>query len=219
MISLPPQPSLRLIVSHPPPWQTRTIFSSSFVGDHYRTLGVPPHASKAQIKVCLLSKKHHPDVAKDARSKDVFTQAAEAYAVLSDDRERRAYDRTLTQNVGASSSSSYSAGMGTGKRSPRASHAWEYNSRPRGSAHRSPPPHTWKHGQRQHGGPYTGTGGDWATGGTREWAPTKQTKKETEAQQEMDRVRNESGIVRAGRVVGLMVVCIMLFGGGWGKPV
>ncbi|KIK80458.1 hypothetical protein PAXRUDRAFT_833515 [Paxillus rubicundulus Ve08.2h10] len=76
--------------------------------DHYAALAVPRNATKAQIKTSYyqLSKKYHPDVAKDKASRAKFHALCEAYAVLGDERKRREYDRTFT-------SSSPSSGLHT----------------------------------------------------------------------------------------------------------
>ncbi|MEZ5142088.1 MAG: J domain-containing protein [Acidimicrobiales bacterium] len=68
---------------------------------HYEVLGVPPTASTAEIRRAYvrLARRHHPDYHATA---DASTRAAaeremrrinEAWAVLSDDRRRRDYDR------------------------------------------------------------------------------------------------------------------------------
>ncbi|KAF8840076.1 DnaJ-domain-containing protein [Paxillus ammoniavirescens] len=74
--------------------------------DHYAALAVPRNATKAQIKTSYyqLSKKYHPDVAKDKASRAKFHALCEAYAVLGNERKRREYDRTF-------SSSSHSLGL------------------------------------------------------------------------------------------------------------
>jgi len=62
--------------------------------DYYAILGVKPDATQSQIKAAYrrLAKEHHPDSSgKD--SKD-FRDLQEAYKVLSDPKQRAAYDRT-----------------------------------------------------------------------------------------------------------------------------
>eukprot|EP00051_Salpingoeca_urceolata_P027701 m.482847 g.482847 ORF g.482847 m.482847 type:complete len:191 (-) comp22689_c0_seq1:58-630(-) len=63
---------------------------------HYKTLGVPMSASRAEIKQAFkrLSKKHHPDVLSTG-GHDHFVQITEAYSVLSDEGAKRLYDISL----------------------------------------------------------------------------------------------------------------------------
>lgn len=63
--------------------------------DYYKTLGVSKSASTAEIKKAYYkqAKKYHPDTNNDdPTSKKKFTEASEAYEVLSDDSKRKAYD-------------------------------------------------------------------------------------------------------------------------------
>ncbi|KAL5478254.1 hypothetical protein ACEPAI_2438 [Sanghuangporus weigelae] len=92
---------------------------------HYDTLGIPHGASRMEIKAAYfrLSKRYHPDVRRSLRSStesnsekgtasvheeeekeaekraiDRFHEVSAAYKVLSDDRQRRAYDRSIASS-------------------------------------------------------------------------------------------------------------------------
>jgi molecular chaperone DnaJ len=63
--------------------------------DYYEILGVPRDASAEAIKQAFrrLARQHHPDVSDDPAAEERFKEINEAYAVLSDDQKRSAYDR------------------------------------------------------------------------------------------------------------------------------
>jgi len=63
--------------------------------DYYVVLGLDKHASEQEIKRAFreIARKYHPDVSKDPAAHDVFREANEAYAVLSDKDARSRYDR------------------------------------------------------------------------------------------------------------------------------
>ncbi|KAJ3556987.1 hypothetical protein NM688_g1721 [Phlebia brevispora] len=102
------------------PLRTRRGFTASARRfTHYQTLSVPRNATRSQIKASQtaeiphefadryaqtsfykLSKQYHPDLTADPSTKETFQKISEAYAVLGDDRKRRAYDRSLAENVG-----------------------------------------------------------------------------------------------------------------------
>ena len=63
--------------------------------DYYEILGVPRTASSDDLKGAFrrLARQYHPDVNKAPDSEERFKEINEAYAVLSDDEKRAAYDR------------------------------------------------------------------------------------------------------------------------------
>ena len=63
--------------------------------DYYEILGVSKGASDSEIKSAFrrLARQYHPDVSKEEDSEEKFKEINEAYAVLSDNEKRAAYDR------------------------------------------------------------------------------------------------------------------------------
>ena len=63
--------------------------------DYYESLGVGRNASPDELKSAYrqLAKEYHPDVNGEPGAEDRFKEVNEAYAVLSDDERRAAYDR------------------------------------------------------------------------------------------------------------------------------
>ena len=64
---------------------------------HYEVLGIPPTATKAEIRSAYrrLVLQHHPDRSKDPNSKSAFLNVKSAYEVLSDDGDKKHYDDRL----------------------------------------------------------------------------------------------------------------------------
>jgi hypothetical protein len=67
------------------------------VKDYYAILGVHHNASEAEIKRAFrrLAVKYHPDKNPDHLAEQLFKEINEAYSVLGDPSERRAYDNRL----------------------------------------------------------------------------------------------------------------------------
>jgi Ca-activated chloride channel family protein len=63
--------------------------------DHYAELGLKPHATPGEIKTAyrILVRRLHPDVRGDSDGSERFLRAQAAYEVLSDPKQRHAYDR------------------------------------------------------------------------------------------------------------------------------
>lgn len=63
--------------------------------DYYEILGVSRTASPDELKAAFrkMARQYHPDVNKATDSEERFKEINEAYAVLSDDQKRAAYDR------------------------------------------------------------------------------------------------------------------------------
>ncbi|KAF8062477.1 DnaJ domain-containing protein [Lyophyllum atratum] len=214
------------------PRSYRPFSTSCSLCDHYKTLGVSPGASKAQIKSHFyqLSKKHHPDVSKDVNSKEIFTRVTEAYAVLSNDRERRLYDRSLLSHPGPSHPihpqhprAQYQPGPRPGYSSrprPGATHAWE-NTRT-GRRHPSASSsssyageYSWsrQHTQSQQ---HPGQGRHYEPPRWHEVRPTRMGAERTRASEEhqaLERVQRVSGMRRALQVFTLLIVSAGLVGG------
>jgi molecular chaperone DnaJ len=78
--------------------------------DYYETLGVPRDAESAQLKSAYrrLAMESHPDRnPNDPAAAEVFKEASEAYAVLSDPEKRARYDRFGHAGVSASAGAGF----------------------------------------------------------------------------------------------------------------
>ncbi|THH16002.1 hypothetical protein EW146_g4569 [Bondarzewia mesenterica] len=194
----------------------RQAFSSSTPrhANYYDTLSVPNHATKSQIK---LSKQFHPDVNKDPGARDRFHKFSEAYAVLSDDRQRRAYDRSLAALAGGEDAAHPHQGFhnhhASEFRNRGATHAWEHARRARpnssnphyySSTYASPHPST-HHPTDPFASPHVRR----ATGHPHAKMPPRTGWKRTEA----DHAAHVSTFWRAMQVTGIVLFVAMLGGG------
>ena len=82
---------------HSPP----EMFNWTVGKNHYEVLGVGNTAGAAEIKSAYraLMQKHHPDVSDDPQAHEISVSLNEAYRVLMDGTERRAYDLRLLNGV------------------------------------------------------------------------------------------------------------------------
>ena len=109
--------------------------------DYYKVLGVDRNADDAALKKAYrkLAKKYHPDSNKDnPNAEEMFKEASEAYAVLSDKEKRKMYDQfghaafdgsMGSGGYGGSAGWSPFGGQGwTGGRSADGTQYWSYTS-------------------------------------------------------------------------------------------
>ncbi|KAF9473945.1 DnaJ-domain-containing protein [Pholiota conissans] len=204
-------PAIKLRIALPQCRSNRSLSTTCIRRTHYETLGLPENASKSQIKSHFykLSKQHHPDVSKDPESEVVFRKASEAYAVLSNDRERRAYDRSLLHRSSTTSQHPYHPRT-PAARAARATHAWE--TRPKGPFKRPPPDYDFRPKSSSHarkdqpyGSPFNHPVQEDVLRGTRQ--------RMEESDREMDKIRNELPFLRTFQLLSAVFVSFVLFKG------
>lgn len=237
-----------------PPRRT-FLASSRCTRSHYDTLAVPRNATRAQIKtqfykvkcralpvyrdrskadsVPQLSKKHHPDLNDQSPSSvKEFQRLSEAYAVLGDDRSRRAYDSSMApssptpsssytsgaahESHGSSFSNSYYASTASERRA-RAKYAWEYSrrtqARPSGSNYHRPNPFASarESPEGSHASHFARMAAEAARRASA-GASAKAAKAEQFVEEE-ERLRNDGALWRLFRVVGLFGLVFWLGSG------
>ncbi|KAI0040599.1 DnaJ-domain-containing protein [Auriscalpium vulgare] len=188
---------------------------------HYETLSIPSNASRSQIKSSFykLSKQYHPDVNKEPGAKERFHAFSEAYSVLGDDRQRRAYDRTLSAAPAATSHHPHDPASYQHPHSQ-----WSYETRRRGATHawerRRPPPGASAHPRASHHAghhhPYPGAQqrpDPFSSPNVRRATGASKAPRTGWQQTEEDRVGSVSSFWRAAQVAGIVVV-VAMFGNG-----
>ncbi|KAI0701866.1 DnaJ domain-containing protein [Cytidiella melzeri] len=197
----------------------RRLHTSSSNSNHYATLSIPHNASKNEIKSSFyqLSKQYHPDMTQDPRAKEQFQKVSEAYAILGNERKRRAYDRSLTASSSghhrhpAPASAHWAHGYDPSvRRRPGATHAWSqhnasgtgpyWKGQPRSSPYTHPQAEPGHH-QDPFNSPYVRR----ATG--------HNSTKEPLGPSDEDKLKRVSSFWRAMQVIGV-VMFVATFGRG-----
>jgi len=190
--------------------------------DLYDIIEVPRTASKHQIKSSFykLSKMYHPDLnhTSDKEAEAKFIAVSNAWAILGDDRRRRAYDRSLDEantpspTRSSSSASAWNLGRDDLRRRSRATYAWDRH------RHSGPFRDAPEHGRSSFGagghyrGPEQGSHTyytEFARGNARSGRTGTAKRKANEAMEELDRknskLQADNGVWRFAQVFGVFL--------------
>nr|CAD2155809.1 unnamed protein product [Meloidogyne enterolobii] len=136
------------------------------IPDHYKTLGVPKNASTKEIRTAhkKLMLKYHPDKTKNDPIALRFSQEINnARDILTDEKERRDYDKKLQESSGSSYTTPEGASTsGRSERTSGSSATPRESSRASDGASTTPP--TFGRASTTHGGAYTTPKGDSTSG-------------------------------------------------------
>lgn len=128
----------------------------------------------------------------------------------------RAYDRSLLHRAPPTPSPYPYSPRSPSSKGPRASYAWEYSNRARGSAQRKPPPAP----DYDYSGVHSRTQGSTPPGQEKPYTPpsyhdvlTGERRRLEDKEREMDRVRNESTVYRAIQLISFLALSFAIFGG------
>ncbi|MBF0369674.1 MAG: DnaJ domain-containing protein [Magnetococcales bacterium] len=88
--------------------------------DYYDILGIPKNATQKGIQRAFrdLARVHHPDVAKDPNSEELFKTMVEAYLVLKDPDKRNLLDADIISEFCKTVSTSRHLGKSRKKKAP-----------------------------------------------------------------------------------------------------